>query len=242
MSESSAFDADSVLREIYSSRNARRVIWTPSTTLDRMGIERYPHQPKTNYQRMKRLLRQLCEDGHLVKRPETHTRYTMHEIAYSRVEGRELFDPETQDYSDVDVPLVTIDATFLSNKDGGRSTLPAFDYKLWYRPHIVIQDPTIRSPLVDAHGISTEDYLGVQFVDGPKNPGFDHSNRYSIRLMYHPTVDYSDVVEGATFTVREGGRIVGFGRVISRTETTPGNDVTEQSDARKSPFGREFES
>jgi hypothetical protein len=74
-------DANSVLREIYSARNALRVIWTPGTTLDRTGIERYPHQPNTNYQRMKRLLSQLCDDGHLVKRPETHTRYTMHEIA-----------------------------------------------------------------------------------------------------------------------------------------------------------------
>jgi len=94
------FDADSVLREIYRQRNSRRVIWTPSTTLDRMDIERYPHVPNTNYQRMKRILRQLCDDGHLVKRPETHSHYTMHEIAYSRVDGRELFDPKAHDYSD----------------------------------------------------------------------------------------------------------------------------------------------
>lgn len=92
-SPSQFFDADFVMREIYSSRNSRRVIWTPSTTLDRLGIERYPHQPNTNYQRMKRLLRQLCDDGHLVKRPGTHSRFTMREIAYSRVEGRELIDP-----------------------------------------------------------------------------------------------------------------------------------------------------
>jgi len=86
-----SFDAASVLREIYSKRNKRRVIWTPSTTLDRMGIERYPHVPNTNYQRMKRLLYQLYGDGHLVKRQEIHSRYTMREVAYSRVDGRELF-------------------------------------------------------------------------------------------------------------------------------------------------------
>ena len=91
------FNADSVLREIYNVRNARRVVWTPSTTLDRLGIEWYPHQPNTNYRRMKRLLRQLCDDGHLVNRPETHTRYTMREIAYSRVEGCILVDPDIRD-------------------------------------------------------------------------------------------------------------------------------------------------
>ena len=212
-----SFDADSVLREIYSQRNSRRVIWTPSTTLDRMGIERYPHVPNTNYQRMKRILRQLCDDGHLVKRPETHSHYTMREIAYSRVEGRELFDVNTQEYTDVDTPVVIVDATFLAHEDGGRKTLPSFSQEPLYRPHIVIQDPATRSPKVDANGLSTEDYLGVQFIGGPKSPEFNRQHRYTLRLMYHPTVDYTAVVDGATFTVREGGRIVGYGTVVSRS-------------------------
>lgn len=223
-----SFDADSVLREIYSQRNSRRVIWTPSTTLDRIGIERYPHVPNTNYQRMKRILRQLCDHGHLVKRLETHSRYTMREIGYSRIEGRELFDPKRQDYTDVDTPVVTVDATFLAHEDGGRKTLPSFSREPWYRPHIVIQDPNARSPKVDENGMSAEDYLGVQFIDSPEKPEFDRSDRYTLRLMYHPSVDYSAVVDGANFTVREGGRIVGCGTVIARSQTTDGNIATEQ--------------
>ena len=42
--------------------------------------------------------------------------------------------------------------------------------------------------------------------------------------MYFPLIRYEDVVPGATFTVREGGRIVGFGRVESRTDPTGVSD------------------
>ena len=38
----------------------------------------------------------------------------------------------------------------------------------------------------------------------------------TLELMYHPRVCYSDVVPGATFTIREGGRVVGYGRVTDR--------------------------
>lgn len=44
------------------------------------------------------------------------------------------------------------------------------------------------------------------------------SGRYPIRLMYHPQVDCNSLVVGATFTVREGGRIVGHGVVVQRNE------------------------
>ncbi len=33
--------------------------------------------------------------------------------------------------------------------------------------------------------------------------------------MYYPRVDYSALQTGVTFTVREGGRIVGHGVVVS---------------------------
>ncbi len=91
-SNASEFDADSVLAVIYNRRHKRHVIWTPSTTLSHMGIEHYPHLPQTNYRRMKRILRQLCDDGHLIQRDEPHSRYTMKEVAYSRVPDRELLD------------------------------------------------------------------------------------------------------------------------------------------------------
>ena len=84
------FDAESVLAAIYDQRRERRVIWSPSTTLCIMNIEHYPHLPQVSYRKMKRILRQLCDDGHLVRRPEPHSRYTMNEVAYSRVDGHPL--------------------------------------------------------------------------------------------------------------------------------------------------------
>lgn len=35
-------------------------------------------------------------------------------------------------------------------------------------------------------------------------------------LVYYPVVDYSALVQGAVFTIREGPRIVGHGRVVKR--------------------------
>lgn len=92
MTDTTDFDAESVLSAIYDQRNERRVIWSPSTALSIMNIEQYPHLPQTNYRKMKRILRQLCDDGHLVQRPELHSRYTMNETAYSRVDSLPLHD------------------------------------------------------------------------------------------------------------------------------------------------------
>ncbi len=97
MAESSSgaieFDAESVLAVIYDRRNERRVIWSPSTTLSRMNIEHEPHHPRNNYRKMKRILRQLCDGGHLIQRPERHNDDTgKYEVAYSRVPDRQLHD------------------------------------------------------------------------------------------------------------------------------------------------------
>jgi hypothetical protein len=112
---------------------------------------------------------------------------------------------------------IAANVTFLSHHDGGRRTLPSFRSKPWYRPHIVIQEPMIRSADVDANGLGTKLYLGVEFIDGPDHPEFGRCGQYQLLLPYHPHVDYSSVLEGATFTVREGNRIVGYGAVLSRS-------------------------
>jgi len=84
----SKLNRDSVLAAIYDQRNCRRIIWTPSTTLAAMRIERYPHDPPTNLRRMKRLLAALHAEGLLIKRPHLHSHYTLKEVAYERVAGR----------------------------------------------------------------------------------------------------------------------------------------------------------
>lgn len=42
------------------------------------------------------------------------------------------------------------------------------------------------------------------------------SGRYPLRLMCHPRVDYNSLEVGATFTVLEGGSVVGHGVVLQR--------------------------
>lgn len=78
-------EREAVLTTIYSREKRRRIVWTASTTLTEMGIERYPHLPQANYRKMKKLLQALCDDGLLARRPNLHSRYTMKETAYERL-------------------------------------------------------------------------------------------------------------------------------------------------------------
>ena len=66
---------EAVLAVIYSRANRRRVIWSPSTALSAMGIERYPHLPQGNYRKMKKALQELCDAGLLVRRPKLHSNF-----------------------------------------------------------------------------------------------------------------------------------------------------------------------
>ena len=86
------FNAETVLREIYCRRNARYVIWSPRTTLRRLGIDRVEFNPQ-NTRRMRKILQQLCDDGHLIQRSELHNDESgMNEIAYSRIPNHQLRD------------------------------------------------------------------------------------------------------------------------------------------------------
>jgi translation elongation factor EF-Tu-like GTPase len=114
-------------------------------------------------------------------------------------------------------PTIEVDVTFLSISEGGRQHPLYFGaYPGQYWPHLVVGDPKQRKAIVRDGNVLIEEYLGVTFLDGPEviHPGDSFAAKLS--LMYHPDVDYSAVVPGATFTIREGGQIVGFGRVTRR--------------------------
>ena len=101
-------------------------------------------------------------------------------------------------------PLISVIVTFLKPEDGGRQ-LPVIDSRQ-YMPHLVVGDAGQRAE-------SEEDYLGVRFTgDGRQLPA-GHEHQLVLELMY-PGVDYSRLVKGARFTIREGSKIVGFGRVM----------------------------
>ena len=67
--------------------------------------------------------------------------------------------------------------------------------------------------LVTDKGVGTEDYLGVVFVaqDGPLQ--YEKELLAEVETVYSG-INYSSLKTGATFTIREGGSIVGNGKVL----------------------------
>jgi translation elongation factor EF-Tu-like GTPase len=110
-------------------------------------------------------------------------------------------------------PSVSAEVVYLAREEGGRATPPCSGYM----PHIVVQDRTVRTATRDQRGWSNESYLGIRLTDCPSGYNNGNAGDFTFDLMYHPRVDYSDVIPGAKFTVREGGHIVGHGIVLSRS-------------------------
>lgn len=113
-------------------------------------------------------------------------------------------------------PKIIADIVMLTVCDGGRKRRIEIEANSRYMPHLVIDDRTNRVARIDSSNQSTEHYMGVQFepalsIADPTTG----SGRYPLRMMYYPRVDYSSLKTGATFTVREGGCIVGHGVVVS---------------------------
>ena len=111
-------------------------------------------------------------------------------------------------------PHVQLEITFLSTAEGGRDTAPPQVGRApgKYRPHIVIGDPNQRKAIIVGNEIR-ETYLGVIFVSGPDEVRVGEPIEAEAELMYYPQPEHAAVVPGATFTIREGARIVGNGRV-----------------------------
>lgn len=98
-----------------------------------------------------------------------------------------------------DVPTVDVEMTFLTKAQGGREQPPPLTTPTMYRPHLVVGDG---------------EYLGVIFVSAPERVQAQSPFTATLGLVHHPNVDYSPLVSGAEFTVREGPRVVGRGRVL----------------------------
>ena len=118
-------------------------------------------------------------------------------------------------------PRVKALITFLPASEGGRGHLPTDFSDGRYRPHVVVGDPTQRRALL-VNNVTQETYLGLAFVDGPLDVVAGESFVAELALMYWPNVSYDSLVPGATFTLREGPHIVGFGSV----QTAPTNGAT----------------
>ena len=109
-------------------------------------------------------------------------------------------------------PTIEAEVTFLSPDAGGRARPPDLS-AAGYKPHLVVQPPDVRTAVSEG-GFGVEPYLGVVFLSGPAQPTAGQPSRVTLLLGYYPEVDYRALRGGATFTVREGGKVVGFGKVL----------------------------
>lgn len=115
-------------------------------------------------------------------------------------------------------PTIEVEVTFLSTEAGGRAHPPDL-LATCYKPHLVVQSPDVREAVYEGV-FRVEPYLGVVFISGPAQPTAGQSSRVTLLLGYYPNVDYGALRDGATFTVREGGKVVGFGKVLrAHTDT-----------------------
>jgi len=112
-----------------------------------------------------------------------------------------------------DIPEIEAEVTFLTPEEGGRRKPLDLSAGL-YRPHVVIGDPNQRRAVIRDGNFIDEEYLGVQFKPAadPYLPGTPRV--VTLQLIYYPRFRYDGLVPGATFTVREGPRIVAFGHVL----------------------------
>jgi hypothetical protein len=127
-------------------------------------------------------------------------------------------------------PLILVAVTFLRPTEGGR--VQAVHDSPEYRPHLVIGPPTQDVAGIGARGESTERYLGVTFMGDGRilQAGCEHE--VMLLLTYYPDVDYSELREGATFTVREGPQVVGMGRVLRSAVNVAERRISDADQAR----------
>jgi hypothetical protein len=111
-------------------------------------------------------------------------------------------------------PRIKAQITFLPASEGGRAELPTDLSDGKYRPHVVVGDPNQRKSLL-VNNVAQEAYLGVAFMNGSSDVVAGQSFPAELALMYWPNVSYDSLIPGATFTIREGPHVIGFGIVQS---------------------------
>jgi hypothetical protein len=109
---------------------------------------------------------------------------------------------------------VWVEVVFLSPEEGGRQQPPLLGTSSSYRPHLVLQDRLVRQARLRDGNVVDEPYLGVTFVEGPRDVQFGQPAECCLHVDHHPDADQAELRDGATFTVREGARIVGHGIVL----------------------------
>ena len=116
-------------------------------------------------------------------------------------------------------PVVEAEVTFLPAEEGGRSSALQLDHpEAFYRPHVVVGDVQQRRAIVGPDRVLTEEYLGVQFRRAALVLASGSSATVSMDLIFYPGSTYDRLQPGATFTIREGPKVVGYGTVLRRND------------------------
>jgi hypothetical protein len=115
------------------------------------------------------------------------------------------------------VEMLEAEVTFLPENEGAPPCpLPdGISRTGKFRPHIVIGDPGQRKPIVKGTQI-TETYIGVVFTDGPNHIEIGKPQIFKMALPFWNESEFLPVVAQATFTLRAGPHIIGFGRIKRR--------------------------
>jgi len=95
------------------------------------------------------------------------------------------------------VTVIQVKVKFFSFENGGRPCLPEGS---GYSPHFVVQ--------------GSSDYLGVRFLDTPKELFAEQAYIQKVQLIYEPDIDYKPLSKGKLFSVLEGGKTVAVGEVL----------------------------
>ncbi len=116
--------------------------------------------------------------------------------------------------------FIIAEVVILSSDEGGRATpLLSVAYRGQYRPHIVLQSREVRQAKIelrDGMRHVVDEYLGVAFWSGPDPIPISQPFTATLSLIYPGHPAYGPLVPGAEFTLREGAKIIGHGRVLKR--------------------------
>lgn len=109
---------------------------------------------------------------------------------------------------------LTVKVKFFSSINGGRSILPPDLLSSGgYRPHLVVGNLDTKESTAALNNTIQEDYLGIVFISQEEVLIPEKEVIAKVKKVYCD-VDYSKLISGATFTIREGGSIVGNGCVL----------------------------
>lgn len=114
--------------------------------------------------------------------------------------------------------FIDTEIVLLSPEEGGRITpVSPLAYGGRYRPHIVIQARDTREPKIeikDGLRCCVEPYVSVAFWTGDDPMHVGSRFRVTLSLWAYPHEMYQSCRAGATFTLREGSKIIGHGKIL----------------------------